>query len=94
MRWNIEHLADDARRTGARIVSMAGFDCMPSDMLAFHAVRFLREQGLAPAQLTVTTGDLKGAASGGTLHTVCTIFEDFPLSGGRLSTLYVPYWRA
>jgi short subunit dehydrogenase-like uncharacterized protein len=60
-----------AKETGALIVHCCGFDCIPSDISAFLAAKTMRERhSLDCKRIRFFSGESKGGASGGTLHTV------------------------
>ena len=65
-----------ARSTGARIVTCAGYDSIPSDLGAFMAWEHAhRTHGEGLAWVKVFTGRTKGAASGGTVASMLGILE-------------------
>jgi short subunit dehydrogenase-like uncharacterized protein len=73
-----QSFGDAAKKSGARIISLAGFDSIPSDLSIFAAVHALREvRGrLVEIDKGVTWHHMVGAANGGTIHTATNMPVD------------------
>jgi len=70
-----EKCGELSKRNGSRIVSLCGFDSVPSDLAVFHAVKqFKKTCGRAAKVEKATTWHaLDGCANAGTVHTVLEI---------------------
>jgi len=70
-----------AEKSGARIISLCGFDSIPSDISIFAAVEALREarDGKVEIEDGCTWHSVLGMANGGTLHSAL----EFPLDIGH-----------
>lgn len=83
---------DEARASGARIVSFAGFDSIPSDLGVFmlhdHLAR-TRGGHLVEARAVLT--DLRGGVSGGTLASVVGVFEEIGRDRAAMRLAANPY---
>ena len=68
-----------AQKTGARIISLCGFDSVPSDLSVFGAVQALRKVrgNDVPIQKATTYHVALGMANGGTLASMATIPIDY-----------------
>ena len=66
-----------AQKSGARIISLCGFDSIPSDISVFAAIQALREarEGKVEIEEGCTWHSVMGMANGGTLHSAL----EFPL---------------
>lgn len=68
VRWTLDHVADLARSTGARIVHSCGFDSLPSDLGVMLAADRAAADGAGTlTDTTLVVRSLRGGVSGGTI---------------------------
>lgn len=67
-----------AKKSGARIVSLCGYDSIPSDMAVFAAVQALKKETSTDMQVDNARiwHQMFGVPNGGTIHTFCDIPMD------------------
>lgn len=65
----IDEFHDEAQRTGAKIVTAAGVDSIPSDLGTQFAIERLAESGARATQVKALYTDYAGSFSGGTFKT-------------------------
>ena len=69
--------SDVAQKSGSRIISLCGYDSIPSDMAVFAAVEGLRESNVSvEVEQATTWHHALGTANGGTVHTALDITVD------------------
>ena len=77
----IQKYHDTAKRTGAIMIPQNGIESAPSDLMCWMLVSHIREAlGVGTGEVVHTIYDLKSSASGGTLATVLSIFENYSAS--------------
>lgn len=64
-----------AKAAGSLVVPMCGFDSIPSDIGSFHLVSEVRRQLNASTALVESCVKMKGAASGGTVHSAMNLLD-------------------
>lgn len=62
-----------AHSTGAHIVNLCGFDCLPTEMVLMTAAEKLQQEKGEDLAKAVTHIDARGAVSGGTISTVMNL---------------------
>mmetsp|Transcript_23692 Transcript_23692/g.33256 ORF Transcript_23692/g.33256 Transcript_23692/m.33256 type:complete len:463 (-) Transcript_23692:1436-2824(-) len=71
---------DRAASSGSRIISLCGFDSVPSDLSIFAAVQALEEASKGESKLAIKSGStwhsVFGSMNGGTLHTALDMQPD------------------
>jgi len=75
VRDTIEHFQEAAIRTGARIVSLCGNDCIPWDLLAKLLADKLKAESNTDVKSFEFYNDMGGAVSGGTIATVISLLS-------------------
>ncbi|KAJ3240004.1 hypothetical protein HDU78_002531 [Chytriomyces hyalinus] len=71
----IEEFHEEAVRTGVRIVPSCGFDSIPSDLGALVMANNFHKLGKKTDSVRCVVTDIKGGASGGTIHSIIGIAE-------------------
>jgi len=64
-----------AIKSGARIVSFCGHDCIPWDLIVLKCHQKLKEQGTTMKKVHLWD-ELKGGISGGTIETMFTLADE------------------
>lgn len=92
MRRTIDDFDAAARASGARIVHCAGFDSIPSDLgvLALHEAVARDGAGELEDTTFLLTG-VRGGASGGTIESMRTQFEDMSADPASRRLIFDPY---
>ena len=75
VRASIDENHARAQSTGARIVHCCGFDSIPSDLGTLMLAGAYRARARQIASADLFVGPMRGAASGGTIASVLTMFE-------------------
>jgi short subunit dehydrogenase-like uncharacterized protein len=75
VRTSIDDNHARAQVTGARIVHCCGFDSIPSDLGTFMLAEEYKARGRQIGSAALFVGPMRGAASGGTIASMMTIFE-------------------
>ncbi len=75
VRASIDENHARAQATGARIVHCCGFDSIPSDLGTWMLAEEYKARGRQIASADLFVGPIRGAASGGTIASMMTIFE-------------------
>ena len=75
VRASIDENHARAQATGARIVHCCGFDSIPSDLGTLMLAGAYRARGRQIARADLFVGPMRGAASGGTIASMFTLFE-------------------
>lgn len=71
-----EKYNEEAKRKGVMLVSMCGFDSIPSDLGALMVGDYLSKKYHQPiASIKMSVMSLKGKASAGTIRTIFTLFD-------------------
>ncbi len=71
VRWALDHVADRARETGAKIVHACGFDSIPSDLGVLVTAERVAADGAGElAETTLAVRSMKGGFSGGTIDSL------------------------
>lgn len=69
---------DVAKRNGAIMIPQDGYESVPADLMCWILVRHIRDTlGVGTEEVVLTTWDLKGTPSGGTLATLLGMFETY-----------------
>lgn len=77
----IEQYHTTAQKSKAILISQAGVESAPSDLISFSLAKFIKETLNADTGAVVATiHEMKGTPSGGTLSTIFTIMDSYPLS--------------
>jgi short subunit dehydrogenase-like uncharacterized protein len=86
----VDHYDDAARQTGSRIVSFAGHDCIPWDLLTMKCGDALKAKGEEMASIDIFD-EVVSKPSGGTL---ATVFESIPPTPYRAKNMsFNPFLR-
>ncbi|KAI8844432.1 Saccharopine dehydrogenase-domain-containing protein [Chytriomyces cf. hyalinus JEL632] len=75
IRQLIQQFHEDAVRAGVRIVPSCGFDSIPSDLGALVMANNFHKLGKKTDSVRCVVTDIKGGASGGTIHSIIGIAE-------------------
>lgn len=87
----IDKFHDVAAKSGARIVNSCGFDSVPSDLSAYLIYRKSLEDNTGELEDTTLVATLKGGASGGTIDSARTQFEEIANDPARGKIAGHPY---
>lgn len=72
----IQKYQETAKKTGAILVNCCGFESVPSDMTTFALSEYVLTKVNKPVgEISLFFTNVKGAASGGTMASVMTVFE-------------------
>jgi short subunit dehydrogenase-like uncharacterized protein len=88
----VDECHEIARDSGARIVTAAGYDSIPSDLGTYLAWDHARKKhGVGLSWCKVFTGRTRGAASGGTVATILNVFDQARESRDTRRLLFDPH---
>eukprot|EP00005_Dracoamoeba_jomungandri_P002855 CAMPEP_0174252828 /NCGR_PEP_ID=MMETSP0439-20130205/2190_1 /TAXON_ID=0 /ORGANISM="Stereomyxa ramosa, Strain Chinc5" /LENGTH=402 /DNA_ID=CAMNT_0015333473 /DNA_START=27 /DNA_END=1235 /DNA_ORIENTATION=+ len=78
VREMIDKYDEEARKNGAYIVSMCGYDSIPSDLGALFVRNYIRDELKSKCLKVKTFIATNGSASGGTISTMLDMLENTP----------------
>jgi short subunit dehydrogenase-like uncharacterized protein len=88
----IDKYESQAKASGARIVSCAGFDSIPSDLGVYLSQKLAIEKTGVPAQqIKMRVRKIKGAASGGTVSSLLNVLKEAGENAELKRLLVNPY---
>ncbi|KAA0022303.1 saccharopine dehydrogenase family protein [Antrihabitans cavernicola] len=87
----IDKFHNVALDSGARIVNSCGFDSVPSDLSAYLIYRKSLEDNTGELETTTLVATLKGGASGGTIDSARTQFEEIAADPAKGKIAGHPY---
>ncbi len=92
MQKMIDTYADDAKKSGARIVHTCGFDSIPSDMgVWFTQQQATKHLGATCTDIAMRVKSMKGGASGGTIASMMNLVEEVTKNPALRKMLANPY---
>lgn len=91
MRRMIDAHHEEAKKSGARIVHTCGFDSIPSDLGVWMVEEHALSKYGRPAERVTAYVRMKGGASGGTISSMITMFEEAEKDPSLRKLLASPY---
>jgi short subunit dehydrogenase-like uncharacterized protein len=91
VRRMIDRYDDEARLTGARIVTCCGFDSVPSDLGVFMLYRAYQQRGGQLQRVRNFLAGSRGGVSGGTIASAINIIDEARSDREVLEAVFNPY---